>query len=194
MSSKSSTDPGEDGGTVLVGRVLRPHGLGGEVVVEVATDNPERFAPGAELLWMPGGAAGEAPVAGARRRLVVDSVRPHRGALLIRFDGCRDRDGADELRGAELAVPAGAVPEPPEGTYYHFQLLGCRVRDEEAGELGAVVELLEDGGGLLLVVEGGGRRLPVPFVASFLRRVDVAGKEIEVALPPGLIEACTSTS
>lgn len=196
MSSKSSIKPpgpGQAPSTVTVGRVLRPHGVRGEVVVEVASDNPERFAPGAELLLMAPGEAGEAAPEAARRRLTIDTVRPHRGVLLIRFEGIGDRDEADELRG-ELAVPASTVPAPPEGTWYHFQLLGCRVSDRAAGELGEVVDLVEDGGGLLLVVEGEGRRVPVPFVARFLVRVDVAAREIEVDLPEGLIEACASTS
>jgi 16S rRNA processing protein RimM len=179
--------------TVAVGRVLRPHGIRGEVVVEVMSDVPERFAAGAELLLMAVGQAGEAAPEAARRRLTIKTVRPHRGVLLVRFAGVGDRDEADLLRG-ELAVPAGEVPEPPAGTWYHFQLLGCRVADREAGELGEVVDLLEDGGGLLLVVEGGGRRVPVPFVERFLVSVDVAARRIEVALPEGLVEACASTS
>ena len=187
MSGRPASTAPDDEGTVLVGRVLRPHGLHGEVVVETRTDNPERFAPGARL---DAGPAGELEVAAAR---------PHRGALLVRFAGVDDRDAADALRGRELAVPAEAVPEAPEGTYYHFQLLGCRVVDAADGELGEVVDLAEDGGGLILVVEGeapggGLRRVPVPFVAALLRRVDVEGKEIEVELPEGLVEACASRS
>ena len=197
MSSKSwidpPTPPTPPSGTVVVGRVLRPHGIRGEVVVEVASDNPERFVEGAELLLMAPGQGGEAPVEAARRRLTIETVRPHRGVLLVGFAGVEDRDAADAVRG-ELAVPAGEVPEPPEGTWYHFQLLGCRVVDREAGDLGEVVDLLEDGGGLLLVVAGEGRRVPVPFVERFLVAVDVAAKRIEVALPEGLIEACASTS
>lgn len=179
--------------TVAVGRVLRPHGVRGEVVVEVASDNPERFVKGAELLLMAPGQAGEASPESARRRLTIDTVRPHRGVLLVGFAGIEDRDAADAVRG-ELAVPAGEVPEAPEGTWYHFQLLGCRVIDRAAGDLGEVVDLLEDGGGLLLVVAGEGRRVPVPFVERFLVGVDVAARRIEVALPEGLIEACASTS
>ncbi|HUO86796.1 MAG TPA: ribosome maturation factor RimM [Thermoanaerobaculia bacterium] len=192
MSSKSSTDP-SDPGTVAVGRVLRPHGLRGEVVVEVASDNPERFAVGAELLLMAPGEAGEAAPGAARRRLTVASVREHRGVLLVGFGGVEDRDAADALRG-ELAVPAGDVPEPPAGSWYHYQLFGCRVTDRANGPLGEVVDLIEDGGGLLLVVEGRGRRVPVPFVERFLVRVDVEAREIEVALPEGLVETCASTS
>lgn len=193
MSSKSSTEPRPGPATVAVGRVLRPHGVRGEVVVEVSSDNPERFAVGSELLLMAPGEAGEALPEAARRRLTIETVRPHRGVLLVGFAGVEDRDAADVLRG-ELAVPGSAVPAPPEGTWYHFQLLGCRVVDRAAGELGEVVDLVEDGGGLLLVVEGEGRRVPVPFVERFLARVDVAAREIEVDLPEGLIEACASTS
>lgn len=196
MSSKSSINPPEPGqppATVAVGRVLRPHGVRGEVVVEVLSDNPERFEAGAELLLMAPGEAGEAAPEAARRRLTIETVRPHRGVLLVGFAGVEDRDEADLLRG-ELAVPGTDVPAPPEGTWYHFQLLGCRVADRAAGELGEVVDLVEDGGGLLLVVAGEGRRVPVPFVARFLVRVDVAAREIEVDLPEGLIEACASMS
>lgn len=167
--------------------MLRPHGVRGEVVVESRTDNPERFAPGARLL------------AGPDDELEVAESRPHRGALLVRFTGIDARDAAETLRGRDLAVPEETVPEAPEGTYYHYQLLGCRVRDAAAGELGEVVDVAEDGGGLILVVEGeapggGRRRVPVPFVAALLRRVDVGRREIEVELPEGLVEACASRS
>jgi 16S rRNA processing protein RimM len=90
-------------------------------------------------------------------------------------------------------VPRSEVPEPEPGTYYHWQLLGCRCRAGEE-DLGTVVELLEDGGGLILICEGEGRRVPVPFVGRFLREVDVAEGRIELDLPPGLLEACASRS
>lgn len=172
---------------MVVGRVLGPHGVRGEVAVELWTDNPSRFEPGATLLADPGGS------------LEVAESRPHRGVVLVRFAGVEDRDAADALRGLELAVPATSVGGAPEGSYYHFQLLGCRVRDLAAGDLGEVVDLAEDGGGLILLVEGeieggGRRRVPVPFVAAMLRRVDVERREIEVALPEGLVETCASRS
>ncbi len=186
MSSKSST---EGPGSVLVGRVLRAHGLRGEAVVEPVSDNPERFVPGAEL-WV----APPAPAAAPAELRTIATVREHRGALLVRFADVDDRDGAEALRGRELSVPLAAVPPPPEGTWYHFQLLGLRVSDAAAGELGEVVDLVEDGGGLLLVVDDGRRRVPVPFVRAFLRRVDVEGGRLELELPPGLVETCASGS
>jgi 16S rRNA processing protein RimM len=175
---------------VTVGRVLRPHGLRGDVVVEVHSDVPERLAAGSRLTAV---ADTEAPAPPAIE-LEVAASRAHGAGRLLRFAGRADRDAVEELRGLWLTVERAAVPAPPEGTYYHYQLVGCRVRDAEAGELGEVVDLVEDGGGLLLLVSDGARQVPVPFVASFLAEVDVAGGRIELALPPGFLEACASKS
>ena len=188
MSSKSSkTDSVRDDlpETVTVGRVLRAHGVRGEVGVEVLSDVPGRFEPGSGMLAV---REGEPPA-----RVVVVSSRPHKAGLAVRFEGVEDRDRADELRGCWLEVPRSEVPEAPPGTYYHWQLLGCRCR-AGSEDLGTVVEVVEDGGGLLLVCEGGGRRVPVPFVRDFLREVDVDGGRIELELPPGFLEACASRS
>ena len=188
MSSKSSkTDSARNDlpETVTVGRVLRPHGVRGEVSIEVLSDVPGRFEPGSVLL---AAREGEAPA-----RLKVAAGRPHKAGAVVRFEGFDDRDRAEELRGMWLEVPRSEVPEPPAGTYYHWQLLGCRCRAGEE-DLGTVVELLEEGGGLLLVCEREGRRVPVPFVERFLREVDVAEGRIELDLPPGLLEACASGS
>jgi 16S rRNA processing protein RimM len=171
--------------TVAVGRVLRPHGVRGEVAVEVLSDVPGRLAAGSRLLLV---REGEPP-----RPVTVASERPQRAGALVRFQGVEDRDGAAELRGAWLEVDRARVPAPPAGSYYRYQLVGCRcaVGGEDLGE---VTEVVEDGGGLLLVVSDGSRQVPVPFVASFLRAVDVEAGRIELDLPPGLVETCASRS
>jgi 16S rRNA processing protein RimM len=200
MSSKSSrTDLPE---TVLVARVLRPHGVRGEVAVELLTDVADRLAPGSRLLLADGDAVPRA-VPGLPAELVVTGRRPQKTGFLVRFEGIEDRDRADLLRGAWFAVPRERVPEAPTGTYYHYELLGCRCRDS-GRDLGVVVDLEENGGGLLLIVEGheGGqgptgeksRQVPIPFVQSFIREIDVAKGTIDLELPPGLLETCASTS
>jgi 16S rRNA processing protein RimM len=172
---------------VLVGIVLRPHGLRGAVVVEPWSDVPARFAAGSELAL--------APRAGGRRGVRVCESSPAAGGVRVRFEGVTTREEAESLRGARLEVPAAAVPPPPAGAYYLFELVGCRCVDRRRGELGVVVDVVEGGGGWLIVVEGeGGRRWPLPFVERYLARVDRGAGRIEWELPEGLIEACESRS
>jgi 16S rRNA processing protein RimM len=193
MSSKSSKTEGaavsrerEDlPETVAVGRVLRPHGVRGEVVVEVLSDVPARFKQGSRVIGVREGAPAT--------QLTVAAGRVHKTGAVVRFEGYDDRDRAGELRGLDLEVPRAEVPKAPRGTYYQFELVGCLCRDHGV-ELGRVVEVVEDGGGVMLIVEGEGRRVPVPFVKEILRRVDVARGRIDLALPEGLLETCASTS
>ena len=125
--------------------------------------------------------------------LTVAAGRPHKSGAVVRFAGCEAREAAEALRGLDLEVPRAEVPSAPSGTYYQYELLGCRCRNN-GEELGRVVEVVEDGGGVMLIVEGGGRRVPVPFVKQFLLDVDVARGRIDLALPPGLLQTCASTS
>jgi 16S rRNA processing protein RimM len=198
MSSTSSKTEGRGDlpATVTVGRILRPHGLRGEVAVEVLTDVPRRLDPGNPLLLV---RDGEPPIpvvvaARAAERPAKGGAAPGRRTLArLRFAGIDDRDRAEALRGAWLEVERAQVPPAPEGVYYHYELLGCHcVAGGE--ELGEVVEVVEDGGGLLLIVSDGHRKVPVPFVARFLRAIDVERGRIDLDLPPGLLEACASRS
>jgi 16S rRNA processing protein RimM len=167
---------------VIVGRVVRPHGLTGEVVVESASDVEERFEPGSTLRLGPAG-----------RRVEVAHCRPFGDRLLVRFEGMLDRTAVEGLRGLELTVERGEVPRAPDGSFYHFELIDCVCHDRLLGHLGTVRALHEDGGGVLLEIEKGERRLLVPFVVAFLVQVDVAARRIELDLPPGLVDVCAST-
>lgn len=193
MASRSASEPEppldltpEEPETVLVGYLVRPHGIRGELKVDIHSDNPERFAPGSELLLR----APRRPLATVK----VASFRLVRGGGLITLAGCDTREAAEELRGSRLEVERSQVPAAPPGHYYHYELVGCRCFEAEAGDLGEVVDLLEDGGGYLLQIRRGGRDLLVPFVEAFLERVDVAAGRIDLNLPPGLIETCASGS
>lgn len=169
--------------TVLVGRIVRVHGLRGDLVVEPLSDVDERFDGGAKLL-----------IGGTSRALEVDRAKPFGDRLLVHFVGVDDRDLAEALRGSELRVPGDQVPAAPDGEYYFFQLVGCLCIDRNEGELGRVTGIIEDGGGLLFDVRGEGRDLLVPFVKAYLIEVDIEGQRIVVDLPEGLVEICASTS
>ncbi len=187
-STSSTTEPSRPlPQRVSVGFVRRPHGVRGTIVVAAESDNPERFAPGSELIAVVPG--------GAEQTLTVVEAKPHGpGCLALRCAGIESREQAEALRGAGLEVDRRLVPPAPDGTYYYFELIGCRCRDRVEGELGQVVDVVEDGGGLLLIVESEGRVVPIPFVARFVARIDVAAGQIELDLPAGLVESCASTS
>lgn len=171
--------PRED--VVVVGLLARPHGLRGEMSVEVLTDFPERFVPGLSLV--------ATDALGARRRaLVVSSVRPAGERLLMTFEGVESRTAAEELRGLEIAVPAGSEAQRPEGFVYHFDVEGCLAVDREGRELG-VVRGLEDvaGRSLLELATSAGPR-EVPFVEPIVVSVDVEKRVIVLAPPAGLLD------
>jgi len=187
MSSKSSTTESRTSDSILVGLIHKPHGLGGEVAVQALSDVEDRFAVGSVLdLAVPGV---------ARRSVRVRSSRPHGRSLLVAFDGVVDREGAELLRGGRLEIDRSLVPPAPDGEYYHVDLVGCRCFAADGSELGVVGRVLEDGGGEILGIDDGhGQELLVPFVHSYLERVDVAARRIDLNLPEGLIETCRSKS
>jgi 16S rRNA processing protein RimM len=173
---------------VAVGRIRKPHGVAGAVLVAVESDVPERFAVGRRLHLTP--AAG-----GPSRPVVIAESQGHGDSCRLRFEGFTDRDACEALRGALLEVDRAEVPPAPPDTFYHFELEGCRCTDRQRGLLGEVIGVLEDGGGWILTVRTpGGKEVLVPFVKAFLVRVDTEGGEIELDLPEGLVDTCTSRS
>jgi 16S rRNA processing protein RimM len=166
------------GRRVAVGRIVRPHGIRGEVVVHRFGDGPGMLDPGARLGF------GETGV-----ELVVSASRPHGGNWIVGFDGVNDRNRAETLTGATLTVEAEALPPLPEGTYYSFQLIGLRVRTGEGTLLGTLEEILETGAQDVYVVRGEGRELLLPALREVVTTVDLDRGEMTVVIPPGLIEA-----
>lgn len=175
------TADGGDGAApieVVVGVVGRAHGLGGETVVEVRTDEPERrFATGRELR-----------AEGTDRRLLVASRRDHSGRLLVRFAGVGDRSAAEALRGIRLVtdVPADERPAEPE-EFYDRQLVGLTVLDATGARVGRVSGVAHlPAQDLLEVDTPGGERL-VPFVQTLVPVVDLAAGVLHLAEVPGLL-------
>jgi len=170
---------------LVVGRVVKAHGIGGEVVVDVRTDDPyERFAPGSTLR------------ARARdkteRRLVVDSMREHSGRLLVRLEGVASRDAADALRGSLFVVDVADLPpiEDPDEFYDH-QLEGLLVRTTSGLDVGAVAEVLHTAAGEILAVrptEGDGPEILVPFVSAIVTAVSLEDGVVEIDPPEGLLD------
>jgi 16S rRNA processing protein RimM len=166
---------------VVVGRIGRAHGLGGDVGVEVRTDEPERrLAPGVVLSTDP------AP----RGPLTVTSGRVHSGRLLLRFAEVADRAAAEALRGTLLLVEVdpAEVPED-EDEWYDFQLVGLSAVRPDGAPLGTLTEVLHlPAQDLLAVRTPDGREVLVPFVSAIVLEVDVAGGRIVIDPPPGLVD------
>jgi 16S rRNA processing protein RimM len=162
----------------VVGRIVRPHGLRGEVVVEVLTDVPERFSPGARL--------GLGDPEGEPRDVVVLSARPDRRRLLVRFRALSDRAAAEAVRGELLSIPTEDASPPPEGSFYPHQIEGLLVTDEGGRPLGTLARALAGGANDVWVVDTGSAEVMVPAVADIVRSVDLDAGVIVVRPLPGM--------
>lgn len=161
---------------IVVGRVSRAHGLRGDVLVDVRTDEPERrFAPGTRLRTE----AGE---------LVVDAARQQGTRLLVSFAGVRGRDAAERLRGLELMLDVPARERPADDEeYYDHQLRGLLVRDQNGRSIGTVVGVLHLPAQDTLVVDADGNEALVPFVSEIVTAVDIGAGTLTLAGRPGLL-------
>jgi 16S rRNA processing protein RimM len=165
---------------VTVGRIGRPHGIRGDVVVGVRTDEPElRFAKGSRLDTDPA----------ARGPLVVAASRWHSGQLLVRFEGITDRDAAAELGGTWLTVDSatlGPLDDPDE--FRDADLVGLTVRTADGTVVGTVDDVLHSGQDVLVVRSSSGSgEILIPFVKDIVPEVDVASGVIVITPPPGLL-------
>lgn len=169
---------------LVVGRVAKAHGITGEIVVDVRTDDPDqRFSPGETL-------HGKGFRGAPDRDFVIEAVREHSGRLLVRLAGVGDRDSADALRGTLFVVDSAQLPpigEPDE--YYDHQLEGLAVRTVGGDPVGVVAEVLHTPAGELLSVKTeAGREILVPFVTAIVPTVSLADRVVEIDPPDGLLD------
>lgn len=169
-----------DSPTHVVARIGRPHGLRGEVTVQVHVDRPQDlFVPGAELATDPP----------AERPLLLRTVRVHQGVFLLGFDGVPDRTAAEALRGTRLlAERAEDETEEQEG-WYEEDLLGFTVALADGTRIGTVSALhtrpVQD---LLEVALDAGGEALVPFVEEIVPDVDEESRTVVLDPPPGLLD------
>lgn len=170
---------------VVVGRIGKPHGLRGEVTVQVRTDEPERrFEPGSVLVAQPP-LGSHSP----HRHLTVAATRWHLTTLLVRFSEIEDRAAAEAARGIVLAahIDPEQRPDDPEEFYDH-QLVGLAAYDVSGDRLGEVVAVRHGGAqDLLSIRTPDGRDALVPFVAALVPEVDLAAGRLVVVDRPGLV-------
>ncbi|CAN5245341.1 ribosome maturation factor RimM [soil metagenome] len=166
---------------LLVARIGKPHGVRGELTVEVRTDDPElRLAAGAVLATEP---AERGPLTVARSWV-------HSGRWIVAFDGVGDRGQADALRNTLLLVDTVDLPpiaDPEE--FYDHQLIGLAARHLDGTLLGTVGDVVHGpAGDLLVITAGDDREVLIPFRRDMVPTVDVHGGYVEVRPPEGLLE------
>lgn len=170
---------------VVVGRIGKPHGIRGEVTVDVRTDEPDRrFAVGTVLRAQPPQGS-----ASPLRAVTVASTRWHQGTLLVCFEELGDRNTAETARGLVLHadLPVDATPDDPDEFYEH-QLIGLQAVDLEGAPLGEVTGLVRGGAQDLLAIRTPDRRNTlVPFVSALVPEVDLTAGRVVIADRPGLV-------
>jgi 16S rRNA processing protein RimM len=171
---------------LVVGRVGRPHGIHGELTVQVHTDDPDlRFAAGSVLATEPA----------ARGPLTVASSRWHSGRLLVRFAGYADRDSAEDLRGTVLVMDSADVAPAGPDEFHDYQLVGLSVLTLAGEPVGVVTDVRHQGQDLLVIQPSAGPpgaagrdQILVPFVAAIVPEVDVEAGQLVIDPPPGLLD------
>ncbi|MBI2303850.1 MAG: 16S rRNA processing protein RimM [Chloroflexi bacterium] len=163
MEGDGRKNKGDDPAFIIVGRVLSPWGVGGEVKVEVLTDFPERFDPGSQVYLL-------------GKEYEVQKSRPGKNFVIVKLARVDSRDDAEALAGRYLEVPRDQLHSLPEGEYYPFQIQGLEVWTTQGECWGEVVEVLRGQGNDVLVLRpanGGGRETLVPVIEEVIKEVDL---------------------
>ncbi|RAX44029.1 ribosome maturation factor RimM [Arthrobacter sp. AQ5-06] len=162
-----------------VARIGKPHGIRGEVTVQVLTDAPgDRFVPGTEFVVEPASAG----------PLSVESARWNKDILLLAFEGIETRNQAETLRGAKLFIETEELDEDDDEGWYEHELVGleARVGSQVVGKIAALHTLpVQD---LLVVETSDGKEVLVPFVEQIVPEVNVADGFVLLTPPDGLFE------
>jgi len=165
---------------VLVGRIARPHGIRGQVIVTPETDFvEERFGAGSTF-WTRSVRGDE--------QLTVDTVRIQNGRPVIGFRGFSTIEEVEPLAGLELRVPESTLMPLADGAYYHHHLVGCVVETVTGEPVGEVTRVEGGAGASLLSINGPRGEVLVPLVSDICVEVDIAGRRIRIEPPKGLLE------
>lgn len=158
-----------------VGFLRRPHGVKGEIVMDLHTDFPERMKKGRKLF-----------VGDDHKPMTLTNVRPHQAGLLVKFKDVDTPEDAGLYRNQWVYVQTKDVPLP-EGQHYKHELLGLKVIGEDGNPLGELVEILETGANDVYVVrDDSGKEILLPNIPSVILDLDLGTRTMRVHLLEGL--------
>lgn len=164
---------------LAVGMLRRPHGVLGDLLMEVYTDFPERIQPGMEVL-----------LGAAHLPMILDRVRPHNDGLLVGFGPVDTPEAAGKFRNMLVSVSAKNRPALAEGEFYHHQLVGLRVETDSGTSLGLLTEIMVTGANdVYVVTDEAGHELLLPAIEPVILNIDLAAGILRVHLIPGLVES-----
>ena len=178
MAGKKNTSGSPDGEPVYltVGFLRRPHGVQGEIMMDLHTDFPERMKSGRKLF-----------VGNEYQPMTLTSVRSHQAGLLVKFKGIETPEDAGLLRNQWVYIKAKDAQPLPEGQIYQHELFGFRVVDENDNPLGELIEIIETGANDVYVIRNdSGKDLLLPAIPSVIIELDPAGRFMRVHLLEGL--------
>jgi len=170
-------------GMMAVGLIVGAHGLRGEIRIELHTDFPERFTPGAELFLGDDLAVAQ-----------IMSARPHKNELLLLLEGVQDRTGAEALRGTWIFIHEQDAVELEDGAFWVHDIIGMSVQSTDGQELGRVTDVISAGSANdVYVVKpiasiNRGRDLLLPAIPAVIQAVDLDSRLITVSLIPGILD------
>ncbi len=163
---------------LVVGRVSKPHGIRGEVRVEVHTDDPQRFSL-LDRLYL-----------GDRipEPIEIEHIRYHKTWVLLKLKGIDDRVSAESLRSEWLQIPEEQAIPLEEGQYYLYQIVGVNVFEESGNYLGEITEVLETKANNVFVVKCNRKEILLPDIAEVVKDIDLEQRKMVVHLLPGLMQ------
>lgn len=172
---------GEETEYVLVGRVVKPHGLRGEVLIRALTENPDRFAAGAELMLGPDLDSAE-PV-------TVEASRNHKGALLVWFEGVGSIEEAESLRDWLIFIDSSELGElDDEDAFWEHEMVGLQVVDAAGRPLGTVAEVFTRPAQDLWSIDTPSGEVLFPAAKQLVVSVDLESGKVVLDPPEGLFE------
>ncbi len=166
---------------LVIGQILRPHGVRGEVRMRVLTDDRARL-PQLERVFLADAADDPAP-----KERALEGLRFNKEVALLAFAGCHNRDDAERLRGKAVLIGIDQAPPLQDGEYYLFELIGLRVVADER-EIGRVKEVLQTGANDVYIVDGDAfGEVLIPAHDETILNIDFSAGTITMSLPEGLL-------
>ena len=177
VDARGSADDSAEPRFLVIGRILKPHGVRGEVRVEIHTDLPERFE------WLDTVYVGkESP-----RSVGVEGVRYHKSWALLKLEGYDDRESAASLRSEWLQVPEEQSIPLEDGEYFLYQLVGLNVYTDSGRHLGHIAEVLETKANNVFIVRGPQGEILIPDTDEVVLNIDFEGQEMLIHPIDGLL-------